>query len=254
MAILAFHKTEPGLSLGINNCKPQRFSALLQSLKALDYQFHTLPNFLEKYDTGEIVSLTFDDGFESFYLNAYPIIRKLSIPATLFMPAGYIGKTDLWDYSGIFRKSRHLDLNQLRELSNNGVEIGSHGYFHTSLTGLSNRLLKIELERSRKKLEDIIGRPVRYISYPFGRFDERVEAMAIEAGYERGFALSSFKQSLTGFTKNRFGIYSIDTLFSIRKKISNNNLERIKGSIINSFASGTILLNKFRPNNILRQD
>jgi len=253
MAILAFHSIENRINSGINNYNPRRFSNLLKGLKASGYTFKNLSELFESSNYDNSVYLTFDDGEESFYTNAFPILTELSIPATVFIPAGFIGKTNSWDYSSIFQKRKHLGAEKIRAISDSGLEIGSHGYTHTSLASLSDRLLKIELKRSKKELEDIIGKQVRFISYPFGRFNGRVEAMALKAGYEKGFTLSSIRKSGFGYTYNRFGVYTIDTLYSVKRKIAGSFLENLKGYIINSYASGTILLNKIRGDNFLKQ-
>jgi peptidoglycan/xylan/chitin deacetylase (PgdA/CDA1 family) len=253
MATLAFHSVENRINSGINNYNPRRFCKLLRILKASGYTFGGLSNTIGSESNANTVNITFDDGYESFYENVLPILKELSMPATVFIPAVFIGKTNHWDYSSFLQKRRHLNPSQIRELSDSGIEIGSHGYTHSSLAALSNRFLKIELERSKKELEDITGKQVRYISYPFGRYNDRVEATALNTGYERGFTMASMKKSGTGFTLNRFGVYTIDTLYSVRKKISGSFLENMKGYIINSYASGTIVLNRFRNQNILNK-
>ncbi|UCD16954.1 MAG: polysaccharide deacetylase family protein [Candidatus Zixiibacteriota bacterium] len=254
MAIFAFHKTDQSFSIGFNNYKPARLRKLLASLIQSQHQFISLDAYLDAPATDRgLIALTFDDGYESFFRHAFPLLQELSIPATLFIPAAFIGDSDRWDYSNILRTARHLNRNQIRELSDEGIAFGSHGYSHACLVGMTGRLLKLEMERSRGVLEDITGRRIRYISYPFGRFDRRVESYALEAGYEKGFSLSSFRKSDSGFTLARHGIYAVDTPYSVARKIDGSllsRLERLKGAVINAYASGTIFLNHLRKQNI----
>ncbi len=250
MPILAFHNIDNHFHPGINAYSPRRLRDLISTLQDTGNTFIKLSDYVGNDPSPRKISVTFDDGFESFYENAFEILTDLSVSATIFIPAAYIGKPNSWDYTSLFRKSNHLSATRIRNLASKNMEIGSHGHTHTNLRQLSDRLLKIELERSRKTLEDITGKKVRFLSYPFSRFDDRVECFCLEAGYERGFSLSHLKRSRIGFTIPRFPVYSIDTLYSISKKLSGgamSKIEMIKGAIVNSYSNGTILLNRFRP-------
>ncbi len=249
MTILAFHNTGRYFSPGLNNYSPRRLEALINGLINRGYEFVSLVDYLNSSENNGRISITFDDGYDSFYEFARPILFEKKIPAALFLPFGYIGKKAGWDYAGGIRRTRHLSHEKVRKLSEAGIEIGSHGFSHIDLTALSDRMLKLELERSKKGLEDLTGKDVKYISYPFGRFNKNVEGTAAELGYERGFSLSFFRKSRFGFTIPRFAVYSTDTLYSVGKKTGGgfcNYLEKIKGAIMNEYSYGTIFLNKFR--------
>jgi len=250
MAVLAFHKIEPSLTVGINNYNPRRLEKLLVTLKETGYCFLDMEQYLaaDVHDRA-IATVTFDDGYESFYTRAFPILQSLEVPATVFVPTDFIGLPDSWDYASAFNPARHLSREQIRELSDKGITFGSHGVSHRCLAGLSPRLLKLELERSKKKLEDITGRRMMFLSYPFGRFTPEVEAQALESGYERGFSLASYRTSRFGFTVSRLGVYTIDTPLAVAAKINGgilSRMEKFKGAIINAYASGTILLHRLR--------
>ena len=249
MPILAFHKIENNFNIGLNNYSPGRFNKLLRYLKNAEFKFVSLQEYLSLSGDDKIISLTFDDGYESFYDNALPILNELELPSTVFIPAGFIDKTDNWDYSGSLTPSRHLSKKQIAELPRLNVEVGSHGLSHRSLSGLSERLLKLEVGKSKEILENITDGKVRYISYPFGRFDRAVEETALASGYDRGFSLSSYKESGLAFTHSRFAVYAFDTPYSVNQKCGGaikNRLEKLKGAIMNRYAGGTILLNKIR--------
>jgi hypothetical protein len=99
------------------------------------------------------------------------------------------------------------------------------------------------LERSKKTLEDGLGMAVDFISYPFGKIDDRVLRIAQEAGYKAGFTMRSPKQ-VSPYAIARRGVYRIDTLTSFKRKVTDphHNFEDIKGSIINWFSQGTPVL------------
>ncbi|HDL03558.1 MAG TPA: polysaccharide deacetylase family protein [candidate division Zixibacteria bacterium] len=252
MAVLAFHNTDTRRQIGFNNYHPDRLKKILNNLIDRGYTFSPPEEYLKNRRDVKRLCLTFDDGYEAFYKYAFPLLKELRVPAVIFVPSVFIGRKADWDYAGGIQKTMHLDADQISEISDAGFELGSHGYSHTDLTSLNDRMLKIELERSKKNIEELTGREIKYISYPFGRFNEKVEVFAAQCGYSNGFSLSFFKKSRIDFTIPRYGVYTTDTTFSILKKLECcilNRFEKVKGAIMNSYASGTILLNKLRSRN-----
>ena len=249
MPILAFHNCSPGLLNGLNNYSPKRFENLLKVIKKNNFKFIGLSDYIDSCQKDNQVVLTFDDGYETFYQYAYPILKEMSLTATIFIPADFIGKTNRWDYSGSVFPSKHLSRQQIKELSRNNITIASHGLAHRCLTQLSDRLLKIELTRSKEILEDTIERKVSFISYPFGRFNGKVESVAAKVGYRNGLSLSMTKGREGGFTLSRYAVYAFDTPFSVLNKLRKgalNRIEKIKGSVMNAYSGGTIFLNNLR--------
>ena len=251
MPILAFHNCSPGFLNGLNNYSPNRFKNLLINIQENNYKFIGLSDYIDGGQKANFVVLTFDDGYETFYKYVYPILKNLSIPATLFIPTDFIGKTNQWDYAGTIFPSEHLSIKQIKELSKNSITIASHGLAHRCLTQMSDRLLKIELTRSKEILEDIIERKISFISYPFGRFNTEVESIAAKVGYRNGLSLSLMKRGESGFTLSRCAVYAFDTPYSVLNKLNKgalNRIETIKGVIMNTYAGGTIFLNNLRGN------
>jgi peptidoglycan/xylan/chitin deacetylase (PgdA/CDA1 family) len=101
----------------------------------------------------------------------------------VFPVAGYIGKASSWD---VLPQFPHLSKHEIREISGLGHEIGSHGLTHSNLTYLNASDLKTELSDSKKILEDITGKKVTSLSFPFGSWNRRVWEHAQETGYLRG--------------------------------------------------------------------
>ncbi len=249
MPILAFHSIDKQFSLGLNNYNPKRFRNLLIALNAAGFNFISLSDYIASSDKGNSVVITFDDGYDSIYINAAPILGELKIPAVIFIPGDYIGERADWDYLSSIRSGRHMDEKQIKELSSGNFEIGSHGLTHIDLSHKSTRVIKVELEYSKRKLEDLTGKAVKYISWPFGRFNDETENIAAETGYERGFSLSFFRKSRYQFTYPRYAVYTTDTLLAVNAKLKSgglNRLEQIKGSIMNSYAFGTVIWSRIR--------
>jgi peptidoglycan/xylan/chitin deacetylase (PgdA/CDA1 family) len=125
-------------------------------------------------DVGCRVAITFDDGYLDNLEKAAPILCGLSLPFTVFVTSEFIR-------SG---KAGFLSPAALRALAAlPGVQIGAHGASHVALTQCDETSLRNELTRSRYYLEDLIGMPVKTMSYPYGAVDLRVRMAAAEAGF-----------------------------------------------------------------------
>lgn len=128
------------------------------------------------------VAITFDDGFADNYTNALPVLVKHSLPATVFLAAGYIGGDELpvlRDRRGL----RPLDWKQVAEMQREGIEFGAHTLTHRELTGLDADELRREIEGSRDLIAERTGTPVETFCYPRGAFDDGVKRAVREAGF-----------------------------------------------------------------------
>jgi peptidoglycan/xylan/chitin deacetylase (PgdA/CDA1 family) len=132
------------------------------------------------------IALTIDDGFEDAYTHAYPVLREFGVPATLFLPVDLIGLRGSSRGANGLPQGRFLSWDQVREMIGHGLDFGSHTLGHTSLTKLTLAEVAYQLERSKSRLEEELGRPVSGLSYPYGRFSDfnlEVERLAAAAGY-----------------------------------------------------------------------
>lgn len=123
---------------------------------------------------GTGVAITFDDGYRDNLTVAAPRLAAASLPFTVFVALDFID-------SG---QPQYLSRAELKELAAlPGVTIGAHGRSHRALTQLSDADLADELCSSKAQLEDLIGRPVSSMSYPYGAADARVREAVQRAGY-----------------------------------------------------------------------
>ncbi|HEY3303675.1 MAG TPA: polysaccharide deacetylase family protein [Candidatus Binatia bacterium] len=76
-----------------------------------------------------------------------------------------------------------LDWKQVREMALSSVEIGSHGVTHMILTQIAPQAAKVELQESKRCIEEQVERPVGGFSYPNGDYSDAVEALVRTAGY-----------------------------------------------------------------------
>jgi peptidoglycan/xylan/chitin deacetylase (PgdA/CDA1 family) len=109
-----------------------------------------------------------------------------------------------------------MDWMTLRRLADAGVEIGSHTRTHAHLTQLDDDTLERELVDSRREIAEALGRPCRFLAYPYGEEDARVRAAACAAGYDAAFGLSGGRGDRMSVP--RVGLYRRDTRLRVRLK------------------------------------
>ncbi|HUN55338.1 MAG TPA: polysaccharide deacetylase family protein [Smithella sp.] len=139
---------------------------------------------------GRYCSVTFDDGFACILKNALPLLSTRHIPATLFVPSGFLGQKPSWLREG------HTDHNnvvmtklQLNSLDKKFVLIGSHGRTHQNLLQINADDAKKEIIESKKELENILNTPIEAISFPHGGFNQTHVDMAVQAGYRQAYSI-----------------------------------------------------------------
>lgn len=137
------------------------------------------------------VAVTFDDGYQSIFFNALPILIRMRIPATIFIPAGFIGKAPAWieDPGNPSLKEKVMTESQLRELPKDLITIGSHTSTHPYLSKLSKESIVREISESKNVLEIILSIPVDMISIPYGDIFHLIkhEDLFNQAGYKKVF-------------------------------------------------------------------
>lgn len=213
---------------------PERFAAQMQSLEARGWKAIGLDTFFAALDGAlelpqRSFLLTFDDGFLGVHKHAAPILSTLGWPATVFLVSSLIGKRDSWCEAHNPSGATYplMDAGQIRELQGQGFRFESHTRSHADLPTLDDDALRAELAGSRADLEDLLGRPVDYLAYPFGRYDERVLKAAKAAGYAAAFSTQPGfnRHDIDRFRLRRLDVFGTDTPAALVRKIqlgSNN--------------------------------
>ncbi|MBD3371945.1 MAG: polysaccharide deacetylase family protein [Candidatus Coatesbacteria bacterium] len=199
VVILTYHKVQTRLELGGTWLPPRAFRRHLEVIRRAALPVLDLVDYLDALH-GESglqssrrgVVLTFDDGYESLYHHALPLLREFASPATVFLVTGYSGKANDWDQALARGAFRHLSWEQAREMAADGlVRFGSHGVSHRDLTALPDDELERELVESREAIARELGYLPECFCYPFGRHDARVREALRRAGYHYGIAVTN---------------------------------------------------------------
>ena len=174
---------------------------------------------------GRVLHVTFDDAYRNV-ADAVPILERLQVPATVFACTGFASDGRPLDVpevaSAAAADPEHMatmDWDMLRGLVERGVDIGSHTINHPHLPQLADEELDRELRDSRSRLEDQLGRPCKFLAYPYGDDDERVYRAAERAGYEGAFSLRGADRH-DRFAIPRVDIYRKDTSLHVWLKTS----------------------------------
>lgn len=211
MTVLAWHEiAERSTSTAVT---PRRFAAQIDLLADMGLQFVSLADAAAR--TRRAVALTFDDGHLETYTEAYPLLARRDLTATVYVVTGLVS-TSAWFEPG----GRSMNWSMIRELHAAGWTIGSHTVRHSRLTEVGDELLRQELSASRAALEDALGSPCRHFCAPYGAMDQRVLDAARDAGYTSAAlslpARSKFRDA--SMVLLRSGIYPATSWWRFRLK------------------------------------
>ena len=164
--------------------KPEDFEEQMKYLHDNDYHAISQKQF-DDYMTGRgtlpdrPILITFDDGYIDNYEEAYPIMKKYGMRGTIFL------------ITSLVNTPRYLTWAQIQEMSQNGIEFGSHTVSHKPLTSFDRDGVRRELRESKAILEKKLGRPCPLIAFPEGKFNDMVMEETKAAGYKYGFTVDT---------------------------------------------------------------
>ncbi len=205
--ILMYHYVNGDKSNTLNVSR-ENFSRQMKFLKDSSYSVISLDELVRRIKKGEgfipkTVVITFDDGMEDNYLNAFPVLAKYDMPASMFLITGYIGT-----------KEGYLKWDQVRLMMENGIDFGGHTRNDVYLPAVeeTHRLWE-EVAGCKKDIELETGRSVKYFCYPIGGFNEKVKLAVQKAGYEGACTTNR------GFDRCNRDVYELN-----RVKVTNSDM------------------------------
>lgn len=188
LPIVSFHHIGPAPITASNNDRTwylstTTFRSILDEISDAGYTTYTMAEILSYVEDGKIpekaIVLTFDDRHLDFYTHAWPILQEYNAKSVLYISAG-------------IKTEKYLTDDHLRELAASPlIEIGSHTMYHAYLTRISAAEQRYELGKSKEVLEEVIGKPVMSLAYPFGLYNAHTKQLAAEAGYTSGLTINA---------------------------------------------------------------
>ena len=214
VTVLCYHRFEENPRDGLA-ISPTDFRAEMQALRDSGIEVIGMSDFLawrrgEKSLPPKAAVITIDDGYRSGYEVAWPILKEFGYPFTMYIYTEYVK-------GGKLAGGGSMTWEELGEMRDAGVDIGSHSLTHRSLTATKGRSpeeqaawVRAELVESKKILEEKLGIPIRTFAYPYGHQNDRVREIAKEAGYEAAFTVRGQKLDASGDPMS-IGRYAIDS-------------------------------------------
>ncbi len=185
VGILTYHRVAPhceGVPAPSHNVEPVKFREQIAGLQQRGYTFRPLSALLEQPYTGEVFAertavVTFDDGFESVYTQAFPVLQELGVPFTLFVNTAYVGQSDpfpfdAWgcEFSARVPSAAYRPLTtlQCRTMLESGLmELGAHTHTHADFRS-HPEFLRQDLTECARLLRSEFGIEKPSFAFPFG--------------------------------------------------------------------------------------
>lgn len=198
VTILMYHNITDGKEDYMSVHK-DKFKEQMQFIKDNGYNVISLDELYSYYTEGTPISdksiiITFDDGYWNNYMYAYPVLKEFGFKATLFMITSMIDQ------------KLYLNKDRIREMDANGFSIQSHTVNHLELNKMSYEEQLYELNQSKKTLEDLLGREVKYISFPYGQFNKETIMITRKLNYK--LAMGTVREK--AIRKN--GLYNLNRI------------------------------------------
>lgn len=203
IVILMYHRVNDSINKELS-VKKDNFIWQMNYLKKSKFNVISIDEAVYKIENkkvnGMYVVITFDDGYEDFYFNSFPILKKQCFPATIYLVPGFIEmqRTFWWDKD--IGESKLMNWCQINELcKNNLITIGSHTVNHINLENrLDEEEIRYEVEMSKLLLEYKIKKTVDHFSYPYGSFTKASEKIVKEI-YKTGVLIFKGKDITDSF-------------------------------------------------------
>lgn len=158
-----FAKSHPYYQI---NTSPNVFARQMKWLRHNGYRTMDLTEMLAAMEAGQNLSktvvITFDDGYQDFYTDAFPVMKQCGFTATIFLATDRIQDT-----AARIEGADYLTWRDVRELHAEGIRFGSHTVTHPDLRSLGPEQINYELGYSKETIEQKLGAPVQSFSYPF---------------------------------------------------------------------------------------
>jgi peptidoglycan/xylan/chitin deacetylase (PgdA/CDA1 family) len=157
----------------------ETFREQMVYLKGKGYQALGIQELVNFFNNGTIppkksVILTFDDGYEDFYFNAYPILKENGFLAIMFLP------------TGLMNNYGYLNWSEISEMAANGIYFGNHTWSHKSVAQQQS-IIESEITTADTQLTERNLDNLKIFAYPYGSTNSRTETFLTGKGYSLAF-------------------------------------------------------------------
>lgn len=179
--ILMYHyiriNPDPKDTIGFNlSVTPRNFEAQVAYLTEAGYRAVSMEQLVGYFEQGaplppKPIVLSFDDGYQDFYTEAYPVLKKYGQTGTSFVITGLVGK---WGY---------LTADEIAEMAADGIEFGGHTASHLDMKRMSSAQAQYEVNASKQALDSWTGKTSIAFCYPAGSYNRAAIDFVKAAGY-----------------------------------------------------------------------
>jgi len=157
---------------------PKNFEFQMSYIKQKGYKVISLGQMVckikNKEPVGGFVSITFDDGYKDFMLNALPVLEKYKFPATVFVITGKLGESV--NLKGSVAGLQMMSAEDIKKisLSNQLIDFMPHTRNHPDISKIDFKDAIEEIETSRRDIENITGKKANIFAYPKGKYTAEI--------------------------------------------------------------------------------
>jgi len=227
--ILMYHMVQQPCTVAESKyaCPPEQFEQHLSYLKNSHHHVVSLDEIEYHLLSGtaipqNAVAITLDDGFEDNYTQAFPLLQKYALPASIFLATGVMGASNVWMQGRDFPKRAMLNWAQIEEMSRYQITFGAHTVNHAKLSELDDSAAADEIIQSKHRIEDQLGRPCYHFAYPYGLFAKQTPEIVKNSGFKLACStLSGFNNSERDpYLLHRIEVYGNDPVWKLKQKMT----------------------------------
>ncbi len=200
------------------------FEKQMLYLKNNGYETITFIDLQEnpKMNLDKKVIITFDDGYEDNYTLLFPILKKHGFKAVIYLVTQI--NHNAWGVKEGEPRVDMMSVEQIKEMSNYGIEMGGHTQHHVDLLKHSEEEQRKEIKGSKEDVEKTIQKSVVSFAYPFGGINENIKKVTLECGYSYAVSTNTGPKQFGDdwFQIRRIEVTPKTTLMSFKNKVSGN--------------------------------
>jgi peptidoglycan/xylan/chitin deacetylase (PgdA/CDA1 family) len=223
--ILTFHAVDDHPS--IISFSPRLFERGMARLHDNGYRTLSLMEVVECLDRGisfpkYSFAITFDDGYQSVYDHAFPVLQRYGLSATVFLTVGKNRNGAESDRVPSMCERSMLSWREIKEMHRWGIGFGAHTLTHPDLTNLPPARVEIEVYNSKAIIEDALSTQVTCFAYPYGRYGNHTR----EIVRQHFVCACSDKLDLVNGSSDLLALERVDTYYLRTERLFNVMLSR----------------------------